>query len=65
MLEIGDDVNEARERLSEQVLSANSLLEIEDAKIALRQWMQLHPEEQGTRDGFEQLYTLQEIIEAT
>lgn len=38
--------NEARERLLEQVLSANSLAEIEDAKIALRQWMQLHPEEQ-------------------
>lgn len=64
MLEIGDDVNEARERLSEQVLSANTLLEIEAAKIALRQWMQLHPEEQGMRNGFEQLYTIQEIIEA-
>jgi len=64
MLEIGDDVNEARERLSEQVLSANTLLEIEAAKDALRQWMQAHPEEQGMRDGFEQLYTIQEIIEA-
>lgn len=56
--------NEARERLSEQVLSANTLLEIEEAKAALRQWMQLHSEEQGMRDGFEQLYTIQEIIEA-
>lgn len=64
MPEIGNDRNEARERLSEQVLSADSLVEIEDAKQALRQWMQLHPEEQGMRDGFEQLYTIQEIIEA-
>lgn len=65
MLEIGNDVNEARERLLEQVLSANTLLKIEDAKAALRQRMHLHPEEQGMRDGFEQLYTIQEVIEAT
>lgn len=58
------DMNEARERLSEQVLSANTLPEIEDAKKALREWMRAHPDEQGMRDGFEQLYTLQEIIEA-
>ena len=58
------DMNEARERLSEQVLSANSLSEIEDAKKALREWMRAHPTEQGMRDGFEQLYAIQEIIEA-
>ena len=59
-----DDMNEARERLSEQVLNADTLSEIEDAKKVLREWMWAHPDEQGMRDGFEQLYTIQEIVEA-
>ena len=37
MPRIVNDMNEARERLSEQVLSANTLTEIEDAKKALRE----------------------------
>lgn len=56
-------LNEARERVCEQVLNANTLPEIEAAKQVLRGWMRAHPEEQGMRDGFEQLYTIQEIIE--
>lgn len=63
MLKIDNDINEARERVSEQVLTANTLPEIEAAKQALREWMKAHPEEQGRRAGFEQLYTIQEIIE--
>jgi len=63
MLKIDNDINEARERVSEQVLTANTLPEIEAAKQALREWMKAHPEEQGRRAGFEQLYTMQEIIE--
>ena len=59
-----DHMNEARERLLEQVLNADTLSEIEDAKKVLREWMRAHPDEQGMRDGFEQLYTIQEIIEA-
>jgi len=39
------------------------LPEIEAAKQVLREWMKAHPEEQGMRAGFEQLYTIQEIIE--
>lgn len=54
---------EARRRVNEQVLQANSLVEIEAAKQVLRDWLNAHPEEQGMRDGFEQLYTIQEIIE--
>ena len=61
--ELNTDLNEARERVSEQVLSADSLPEIEAAKQVLREWMKAHPEEQGMRAGFEQLYTIQEIIE--
>ncbi len=57
------DVNEARERVTKIVLSARTLPEIEAAKQVLREWMKAHPEEQGMRAGFEQLYTIQEIIE--
>ena len=53
----------ARERVIKQVLDADSLPEIEAAKQVLGEWMKAHPEEQGMRDGFEQLYTIQEIIE--
>ncbi len=56
-------LNEARDRVTRQVLQANSLLEIEAAKQVLRDWLKAHPAEQGMRDGFEQLYTIQEIIE--
>jgi len=56
-------LNEARDRVTRQVLQANSLVEIEAAKQVLRDWLKAHPEEQGMRDGFEQLYTIQEIIE--
>ncbi|MGI4789129.1 MAG: hypothetical protein ACRYFS_09805 [Janthinobacterium lividum] len=54
----------ARERITKQVLDADTLEEIEAAKQILREWMKVHPEEQGMRAGFEQLYTIQEIIEA-
>ncbi len=57
------DVDGARERVTKIVLSARTLPEIEAAKQVLREWMKAHPEEQGMRAGFEQLYTIQEIIE--
>lgn len=60
---LDNELNEARERVSDQVLRANTLPEIEAAKQVLREWMKAHPEEQGMRAGFEQLYTIQEIIE--
>ncbi len=56
-------LNEARDRVTRQVLSADTLPEIETAKRVLRDWLRAHPDEQGMRDGFEQLYTIQEIIE--
>jgi len=63
MVNAESDVDIARKRVTEQVLDADSLPEIEAAKIALRGWMMAHPNEQGMRAGFEQLYTIQEIIE--
>ena len=62
--ELDYSLHEARERVCEQVLKADTLTEIEAAKQVLREWMKVHPDEQGMRDGFEQLYTIQEIIEA-
>ena len=56
-------LHEARERVNKQVHNADTLPEIEAAKQVLREWMKAHPEEQGMRDGFELLYTIQEIIE--
>lgn len=53
----------ARERLNRQVLSARGLPDVLAAKEALRQWMQDHPDDQGMREGFEQLFLLQEIAE--
>ena len=57
-------MNEAREQVLEQVLSANTLPEIAAAKQILRRWLEKHPEEVGMRAGFEQLYTIQEMIES-
>ena len=62
-LEAFTALNEARDSVTRQVLSANTLPEIEAAKQVLRDWLRAHPDEQGMRDGFEQLYTIQEIIE--
>ncbi len=53
----------ARDQVTKIVLSARTLSEVEAAKQVLRDWLKGHPDEQGMRDGFEQLYTIQEIIE--
>ena len=53
----------ARDRLNRRVLSARGLPDALAAKEALRQWMQDHPDDQGMRDGFEQLFLIQEIEE--
>ena len=63
MLKTMSGVDKARKGDSKQVLSADTLPEIGAAKQVLREWMKAHPEEQGMRWGFEQLYTIQEIIE--
>ena len=60
---MNSNINLERDMVTDQVLRANTLPEIEAAKLVLRAWMKDHPEEQGMREGFEQLYTIQEIIE--
>ena len=53
----------ARDRLNRRVLSARGLPGVLVAKEALRQWMQDHPDDQGMRAGFEQLFLIREIEE--
>lgn len=51
---------EARERLLDLVLGAVALDEIEAARQALRDWIRAYPEEEGLRDGFEQLSLMED-----
>lgn len=54
--------NIEREILTEKVLDATTLPEIAAAKQALRDWIAAYPEEaEFMRDGFSQLYLLEEI----
>lgn len=65
MNEIAENTNIdiERQRVMEQVLDATTLPEIAVAKQVLRNWLKLHPEEEGMRAGFEQLYLLEEIAQ--
>jgi hypothetical protein len=56
-------VDEARERLSNQIFSARTITEIMDAEIALRQWLYEHPDEPGMTDGFEVLSHMRDFAE--
>jgi hypothetical protein len=53
----------ARERLTDQVLKATTLLEVLTATRVLRAWIDAHPEDEGMSDAFEQLAMMQEIAE--
>ena len=55
--------NVAREQVTKRVLSARTLPEIFSAQQLLRDWIRTHPEEEGMRDGFEQLSLMQDIAE--
>lgn len=52
----------ARKQLISQVLSATTLEEIHQARQALRQWKQAHPDDLGIGDGFEQLYIMEDAV---
>ncbi|MBV9849674.1 MAG: hypothetical protein JO250_08295 [Armatimonadetes bacterium] len=56
-------LDDLRDRLSDQVLDATTLPEIHAAQQALRAWIKEHPEDEGMRDGFEQLSLMQDIAE--
>ena len=56
-------LDKARAALTQQVLGAKTVPEIAAARQALRDWLTVHPEEQGMRWGFEQLPQMQEIAE--
>lgn len=57
------ETDTAREELITLVLGARSLPQIEWAERELRQWLLDHPQEQGMRDGFEQLSHMRDFAE--
>lgn len=57
------DVDQARELVTQKVLSARSLPDVREARQVLRDWIKSHPEDEGMRDGFEQLSLMQDIAE--
>lgn len=57
-----DDVA-AREVVTKTVLRARSLMEVQEAQRILRDWIKAHPEDEGMRDGFEQLSLMLDIAE--
>jgi hypothetical protein len=56
-------LDEARTKITRQVLGARTLPEIAAARQTLREWLAAHPDEQGMRWGFEQLAQMQEAAE--
>ena len=57
------DRDTARELVTRKVLSARSLPDVREAQQVLRDWIKAHPEDEGMRDGFEQLSLMQDIAE--
>jgi len=57
-----DDVA-AREVVTKMVLKARGLLEVQGAPRILRDWIKAHPEDEGMRDGFEQLSLMLDTAE--
>jgi hypothetical protein len=57
------DITAAREAVTKMVLSARRLPDIMEAQQALWDWIRVHPEDEGMRDGFEQLSLMQDIAE--
>ena len=55
-------VEALRERLTWQVLGATILPEIHADRQALRDWIAIHPEDEGMSDAFEQLSLLQPML---
>ena len=63
ILEAEVDVEAAREAVTKIVLSARALPDVLKAQQVLRDWIKAHPEDEGMRDGFEQLSLMQDIAE--
>ena len=55
------ECDQARHRLTVQVLGARTLAEIYTATQALSDWIADHPEDEGMSDAFEQLSLMQDI----
>jgi len=63
MTRVDVDTETAREAVTKVVLSARALPDVLKAQQVLRAWVKAHPEDEGMRDGFEQLSLMQDIVE--
>ena len=63
IMEAEVDVEAAREAITKMVLSVRALPDVLKAQQGLRAWIKAHPEDEGMRDGFEQLSLMQDIAE--
>lgn len=52
-----------RDEVGDMALSATTLDEIHKARLALRSWMEAHPDDLGMADGFEQLYMMEDAAQ--
>jgi hypothetical protein len=52
-----------RQRILDQALDARTLVEIEKATQALREWVRCHPEDVGIQEAFEGLALMRDIAE--
>jgi hypothetical protein len=50
-----------RQHILDLVLDARTLVEIDTATQKLREWLRLHPEDVGMREGFEGLSLMRDI----
>ena len=57
------DLAIVRKAVTKIVLSARALPDVLKAQQVLRAWIKEHPEDEGMRDGFEQLSLMQDIVE--
>jgi len=64
ILEAEIEIETAREAVTKLVLRARVLPDVLKAQQVLRAWIKAHPEDEGMRDGFEQLSLMQDIAEA-
>lgn len=53
----------SREQITKLVLTARALPDVLKAQQVLRTWISQYPEDEGMRDGFEQLSLMQDIAE--
>jgi hypothetical protein len=63
-MELTADEEQHRERIIGLILTAQTLAEIADARLALQEWVAEHPGDPGITDGFDHLAMSRSIAES-